>query len=157
MWRGILQVAVGVLAVGGLLGLGFTWSFRTKYRPVQDVIRRLNRSVTNPRQLRSAGRPGAYASVIHHVGRASGAAYRTPIVAVPAEDGFLIALPYGRGVDWARNIVAAGSATIEHEGETHVVGRPRFFTADEANRHFPAKEQRTHRRFGVRDFLHLSA
>lgn len=157
MWRGILQVIVGVLAVGGLLGLGFAWSFRTKFRPVQDAIRRLNRSVTNPRQLRSAGQPGAYAAVVHHVGRRSGTAYRTPVVAVPADDGFLIALPYGRGVDWARNILAAGTATLEHEGTTHVVGRPAFVPLEDADPHFPVKVQRTHRRFGVRDFLHLSA
>jgi len=113
--------------------------------------------VTNPRQLRTAGRPGAYASVVHHVGRSSGSPYRTPVVAVPADDGFLIALPYGRGVDWARNVVASGSATLEHEGATHLVGRPVFVPADAANPHFPAKEQRTHRRFGVQDFLHLAS
>lgn len=157
MSRGILPVVASVVGLGALLGLGFTWSFRTRFRPVQDAIRRLNRGFTNPRQLRSAGQPGAYASVVHHVGRTSGTEYRTPVVAVPSEGGFLIALPYGRDVDWARNILAAGSATIDHEGETYAVARPRFLSAGEANPHFPAKEQRTHRRFGVRDFLHLSA
>ena len=31
-----------------------------------------------------AGTPGAYASIMHHVGRTSGDPYETPVVAVPA-------------------------------------------------------------------------
>jgi hypothetical protein len=38
--------------------------------------------------------------------------YATPVVAVPAEGGFVIPLPYGEGVDWPKNVLAAGRATI---------------------------------------------
>ena len=151
------MVAGTLVVAGGLLFVGFTWSFRTKFRPVQNAVRRLNRAVFNRIQLRTAGRPGAYASVVHHVGRRSGARYRTPVVALPVDDGFVVALPYGPRADWVRNVFAAGSAVVEHGGRSVSVGRPELLAADEANPLFPAKEQRTHQRFGVTDFLVVRA
>src|SRR5687767_8959102 len=47
----------------------FLVGMRTKSPAVVDRVRRFNRAVTNPRVLRSAGSPGASASVIRHVGR----------------------------------------------------------------------------------------
>ncbi|TYP87993.1 nitroreductase family deazaflavin-dependent oxidoreductase [Blastococcus xanthinilyticus] len=139
-----------------LLAALFVQSFRAKWGPVQRAVRRFNRDVTNPRQLATAGRPGAYAAVVHHRGRVSGTAYRTPAVAVPAGDGFVFALPYGPGADWVRNVLAAGTATVEHEGRSVEVQRPRLVDESEANRFFPPREQRMHRVFGVVDFLHVA-
>lgn len=151
----ILQVGAVLAVVASVLWLGFTVSFRTKFRPVQSAIRRLNRRVLNPRQMRTAGQPGAWASVINHVGRTSGTSYQTPVVAVPTDDGFVIALPYGPTADWVRNVVAAGAATIEHDGRTVRVTRPELVPAADANPLFAAKEQRMQRVFGVNDFLLL--
>lgn len=151
----IIQVAATLVAVGGVLWLGFAMSFRTKFRPVQRVIRGVNKRVFNPLQLRTAGGHGAWASVVGHVGRTTGTAYRTPVVAVPTDDGFVIALPYGPGADWARNVVAAGSATLEHDGDVLRVARPQVVGPADADRFFPPREQRSHRRFGVDDFLLL--
>lgn len=150
MFVRILQI-VGGLA--GVLFVVFTVAFRTKFRPVQDAIRRVNRSVTNPRVLATAGQPGAPASVVHHVGRRSGTSYRTPVVVVPADEGFTVALPYGPGADWVRNVLTAGSATIEHEGDSIPVTDPELVPAHVANPHFPRKEQLMHRFYGVEDFL----
>lgn len=72
------RILIGTGAVGGLLWLGFVVAFGTRFRPVQDRIRRLNRALLNPRQLRTAGQPGASASAIDHVGRTGGRPYRTP-------------------------------------------------------------------------------
>jgi deazaflavin-dependent oxidoreductase (nitroreductase family) len=155
MFITIVRVVAGLAAVAAVLWLAFTVSFRTKFRPVQNAIRRTNRKVLNPRQLRRAGKPGAWASVVRHVGRSSGTAYRTPVVTVPTPDGFVIALPYGPGVDWARNVIAAGSATIEHDGRTIRVDAPAVVSAAEANPFFPPGAQRTHRLYGVDDFLLL--
>jgi deazaflavin-dependent oxidoreductase (nitroreductase family) len=151
----LLQVLGGIAAVGGVVWIAFVVSLRTRFRPVQDAIRRMNRAVTNPRQLRSAGQPGAYAAVVHHRGRTSGTAYRTPVVAVPADGCFAIALPYGPGADWVRNVLAAGTATLQHEGRTDPVAGPELVRAADANPFFPAKEQRMHRLYGVDDFLLL--
>lgn len=149
--RVLLAVATG----GALLWLGFVWSFRTKNPVVQGAIRRINRGFTNPKQLRSAGQPGSYASVVHHVGRRSGTDYRTPVVVQPAGDDLLVALPYGPGADWVQNVLSAGSATVEHEGHTIWTTGATLVPVEVANPHFPAKEQRMHRVYGVRDFLRL--
>lgn len=154
MMQGIAVVVGSLAALLAVLSAGFTMGFRTRYQPLLRVVRRFNRDVTNKRQLQgSAGQPGAYASVVHHVGRRSGSPYRTPAVAVPADDGFLFALPYGPDADWVRNVLAAGGASIEHEGETVAVTAPRLVGAEAANPHFAAAEQRMHRLFGVTDFL----
>ena len=64
-------------------------------------------------------------SVVHHVGRTTGRAYETPIGAVPTDDGFVIALPYGSNTDWLKNVLASGQATIVHDGTSHAVTGPR--------------------------------
>ena len=142
---GVAAAAVAVLAAGMRLKLG----------PVLTAVRRMNRRFVNPRQLRTAGRPGAYASVVQHVGRRSGATHRTPVVAVATEDGFAIALPYGSSADWVRNVLAAGTGTVEHEGGTYPVDHPEIVPIETGNRWFPPRDQRMHRLSGIRDFLLL--
>lgn len=151
----LLQIVGGLVAVGGVLWIVFLVSFRTGFRPVLDAIRRMNRRVTNPKQMRTAGQPGAYASVVNHVGRVSGREHRTPVVAVPADHGFAIALPYGAGADWVRNVMAAGTATLEHEGRTIPVVRPELMLAPDADPFFPPKERRLHRLYGIEHVLRL--
>lgn len=151
----LVQIVAALVAVGGVLWIAFAVSFRTGFRPVLDAIRRMNRRVTNPRQLRTAGQPGAYASVVHHVGRVSGRDHATPVVAFPADDGFAIALPYGAGADWVRNVLAAGTATLEHEGRTVPVARPELVPASDAAPFFPPKERRMHRLYGLEHVLRL--
>lgn len=143
----------GLLAGSGLLLALFTVGFRTKYAPLHTAIRRFNRDVTNPRQLQRAGQPGSWASVVHHVGRTSGKPYRTPVVALPTENGFLFALPYGPTTDWVRNVLAAGSATLEHDGHTTQLTRLRLVPADDANHLLSLAQQQFHRIYGVQDFL----
>lgn len=155
MLRTLVWVVAGIVGTGGLLLAAFAWSFRTKFRPVQDRIRRFNRDVTNPRQLQRAGQPGSYASIVHHTGRTSETVYRTPVVAVPTGDGFVFALPYGPEVDWARNVRAAGTAMLEHEGRRVAVHRPTLLDPQQADLLFPPREQRMHRAYGVRDFLRV--
>jgi hypothetical protein len=67
--------------------IAFMLGMRARSRPLLDAVRRFNRAVSNPRQMQSAGTPGAYASVIRHTGRSSGRPYATPVGAVAAEDG----------------------------------------------------------------------
>lgn len=146
-------IAGGLVAGSVLLLAVFTVGFRTKFAPLHGAIRRFNRDVTNPRQLQRAGQPGAWASVVHHVGRTTGRPYQTPVVALPTDDGFLFALPYGPRADWVRNVLAAGSTTLHHNGETIQVAHPTLVHADEANDLLPRKQQRMHRIYGVEDLL----
>ncbi len=164
LWRkvGVLLMLKGLsLVIGGLavvlaalLAL-FTVSMRMKVRPVQDAVRRMNRATLNRRVMQTAGQPGAGASVIHHVGRTSGASYMTPIGAVESEDGFVVALPYGTNADWLKNVLAAGSTVLDFEGDTYEIDYLELVPAEEANVYFPVSSQRVHRLFGVDDFLLL--
>ena len=75
------------------------------------------RHLLNPVMLRSSGKPNSYAAVLHHTGRLSGREFRTPVVPVAIDGQVVIELPYGDDVQWLRNILAAGSATIDWRGE----------------------------------------
>lgn len=145
----------GIVATPVLLWLVLLMGMRTKSRRVLSGVRRLNRAFTNKRVMRSAGTPGAYAAVVRHVGRRTGTAYATPVGAVPTASGFVIALPYGTDADWVKNVLAAGSAVLEHEGDRHAVTAPELIAADDADRYFPAKDRRVHRWYGVDQFLLL--
>ncbi|MGB5758132.1 MAG: nitroreductase family deazaflavin-dependent oxidoreductase [Acidimicrobiales bacterium] len=157
--RPLLPLVVGVLAVGvvagALLGAVFVVGMRRKSPGVQGAVRRMNKAFWNPRSMETAGRCGAYASVVHHVGRRSGTAHDTPVVPVETEDGFVIALPYGTHADWVRNVLAAGRATIDHEGRTYEVDRPEVVPTEEVDIHFAESERRTHRMFRVGECLRL--
>ena len=144
-------IALGLAAIGSFFLLGMRW----KAPWVQKPIIWISRVAINPRQMRTAGSPGAYASVIHHRGRTSGRPYQTPVGAVPTEDGFVIALPYGARVSWLRNVVAGKSATILHEGQTYAVDEPEVIQMTAAERYFPPGDRRSHRIFGVEQCLHV--
>ncbi len=122
---------------------------RTKSPRVLGLVRRVNRAVSNPIQMRSAGQPGAYASIIRHRGRISGQPYETPVGAETTDDGFIIALPYGTTTDWLKNLVAAGTAIIVNEGETYEVDQPEVKPLASEIAGFSAADQRILRRFRV--------
>ncbi len=63
-------VAVTALAVAAL-GAVFVGGMRKKSPPVLNAVRKTSRAM-KPLVLKSAGKPGAYVSVIRHVGRTTG-------------------------------------------------------------------------------------
>ena len=156
MWSWI-ALAVGVMLIVGLgLWLALVISMRTKYTPVLTAIRRMNRRFTNPRVMRTAGKPGATYSVIRNEGRSTGSEYRTPIGVLDTDDGGLvITLPYGTSSDWLKNVLAAGSAIVDHNGDSYAVTEPKVVGADEVGRHFSTRERWTNRIYGVDHFLVL--
>ena len=149
----------GLLAVPLLMltsiAVVFILGMRTKNPSVLGWIRRMNRAFWNPRAMETAGTPGAYASIVRHVGRTTGRAYETPVGAVATDDGFVIALPYGSQADWLKNVLASGSAEIVDEGVTYEVDRPEMIGSEEAAMHFSPQELRTQRVFGVDQSLRV--
>jgi deazaflavin-dependent oxidoreductase (nitroreductase family) len=120
----------------------------------RTMIRQFNRAILNPLMLRIAGRRGStYPAVVCHVGRRSGRRYRTPVVALPVPDGFIIPLPYGSDTDWCRNVRAAGRFTIERGGQAYEVDSPTLIAAEKALPLVPDRYQRVWRRFRIRQFL----
>ena len=65
-------------------------------------------------------------ALVHHVGRTSGKSYATPVAVFPAPGAFYVALPWGRGTDWVRNLRAAGG-----RGELRLGRRVEAFAATE--------------------------
>ena len=148
-----------IAALAGVLTLGlyivFLTGMRKKSPAVVDAVRKMNREVMNPKQMTSAGTPGAYASIIKHTGRISGSSYDTPIGAVPTEDGFVIGLPYGTRADWLKNVIATGSATIVHEGDTYEVDQPEVLPIEAASDYFSTQDQRAQQLFAVEQCLRV--
>ena len=138
-----LATLAGALFVGLVaIALVFLLGMRAKSPLVLSPLIRLQRAIINPRQMRSAGTPGAYASVIRHRGRTSGRPYETPVGAVAADDGFVIALVYGSRTNWLQNVLASGSATIVHEGQTYEVDQPEIIPMQAVAARFTAGDQR---------------
>lgn len=145
----IVAVAPVAAAAGLILGI------RTKYPPVVGLVRRFARDWGNPRVLKTAGTVGGPASIIEHTGRTSGRVFRTPVTPTQTVDGFVIALPYGAGTDWVKNILAAGSATLVHEGQTYALEQPEVVPIAAAAVDFGCRERRFLRLFGVQECLRL--
>lgn len=155
MWTLVLILAGVLLSAAAIVWIVFSIGMRMKTPWVLNGVRRFSRAVGNPLQMRKAGTQGAYASVIRHEGRRSGRSYSTPVAAEPTSDGFVIALVYGANTDWLKNVLASGSATIEHEGRVYPVDRPEIVPTEGVEDAFDPKELRTLRRYRVTDCLRL--
>ena len=150
----VLAVIIGTLVGAGVVLLGLLMAgMRWQIEPLVNTVRRMNRSVTNPRVMRTAGTAGTQTSVIEHVGRRSGRTYQTPVDVVETTTRLLIALPYGARTDWLRNVLASDSAAVITGGERIEVRSPVVVaTADVADL-IPVRTMRTLRLFGVRQCL----
>jgi deazaflavin-dependent oxidoreductase (nitroreductase family) len=144
-----LLAALGSLFTLFFLGMRYKWPL------VLDGVRRMNRRYTNPRQMKTAGDPGAYAGIIHHVGRTSGREYQTPVGIVPAGTGVAIVLPYGTRPDWVKNVLAAGRAEVTHEGIRFEVDNPEVVPVRSSGATFTPSDRRTQRLYAVDRCLRL--
>ena len=60
--------------------------------------------------------------VLTHTGRTSGRTYSTPLNVFRRGDTYLFFLTYGSDAQWVKNVLAAGSASIETRGKVvHLV------------------------------------
>ncbi|ANZ41019.1 hypothetical protein BBK82_38605 [Lentzea guizhouensis] len=87
----------------------------------------INKRVFNRIVLRGDKYP-----VMTHVGRTSGATYRTPMDALPTGDGYVFILVYGSRSDWVRNVLASGSARLRVDGKEVELTAPRLVGEEEA-------------------------
>jgi deazaflavin-dependent oxidoreductase (nitroreductase family) len=121
-----------------------------------DRLARFNRLLPN-RVIRTfAGRLPPLAVVVHR-GRRSGRSYRTPVAAFRLDDGYLVALWYGAERDWVRNVLAAGSCTLERGGRQAALTAPRLLGRDDALALAPPRLRAVLRPLGVARFLRLQA
>lgn len=123
--------------------------------PFQSLIRANNKYLLNPLMLRLAGRRWWYASVIEHTGRTSGNHFKTPIVADRAGEHLIVPLPYGTQVDWVRNVMTAGEATVVRKGRTYHVSAPELISPTQALPLLPRDRRRTYERVNIGHFLRM--
>ena len=94
-------------------------------------------------------------AVVHHLGRRSGAAFSTPLVAFDLDGSLVVALTYGPEADWVKNVLVGPSqidrgTTMANITDIEVVGRDMAWVA------LPLVVRGALRVLRVRDFLLLS-
>lgn len=97
----------------------------------------INKRVMNPRALENGKWP-----VLRHVGRSSGRTYRTPIGAQRGDEHFAFLVVYGPESDWVQNVIEAGEATLEVDGEDVALTNPRLVATEDAFSRLPADTAR---------------
>jgi deazaflavin-dependent oxidoreductase (nitroreductase family) len=121
--------------------------------PIPMRVARWNRAGLNRVVRHIAPRMPGLALVVHR-GRRSGKRYETPVMVFRAEGGFIIALTYGPGTEWVKNLQAAGGGELRTGGQVIRVGEPRVYR-DQTRRGIRPVERQALRLIGVADFLSL--
>ena len=124
---------------------------------LSDRLARFNRRLFNPVVRTFAGRRGSPVAVVVHRGRRTGRRYRTPALAFRADDGYVIALFYGSDRDWVRNVLAAGSCTLERGGRQVELTAPRMLDISDGVTLVPAPMRPALRLLRVTRVLRLLA
>jgi deazaflavin-dependent oxidoreductase (nitroreductase family) len=116
----------------------------------------------NPLIVRRAGRAGfGMAAQVRHVGRRSGRTYVTPVTVRYDGDAVVIGLTFGNQSDWARNVLAAGGASMLIDGREYQATSPQLMDLADAEP-FVRSTYTAFERFilrhvlGIRQFMRLT-
>jgi len=104
--------------------------------PIPRFVAGINKHVTNRFINLFAGWLAPFA-IVHHRWRRSGRGYRTPVMIFPTETGFVIALTYGRNVDWVKNLMASDSGSLKRKREEIPIHGIRFAKIPDVKEFFP--------------------
>jgi deazaflavin-dependent oxidoreductase (nitroreductase family) len=96
---------------------------RTRLWRFRRVVGRYINPVTRP----VASRLPSFA-LLTHVGRKSGRSYRTPVNVFRGGEDYFFFLTYGSDVQWVKNVLAAGSCSIETRGRVIELVEPELIT-----------------------------
>lgn len=122
---------------------------------ILDRIKVMNKYVTNKLLIHISGKNFGHFVVLLHIGRKSGKLYRIPVIAEPVENGFVIALTYGRNVDWYKNVAAKGGCSIIWKNKEYCLVNPEFIDPKVGVLAFPAVFRSVLGRVGIPDYLRL--
>jgi deazaflavin-dependent oxidoreductase (nitroreductase family) len=122
----------------------------------RDQVRVINKHVTNKILIHIAGKSFGHFAILGHTGRKTGKLYKTPIIAEPVEGGFVIALTYGKKVDWLANVLASGNCDLYWKKRNYHLTNPRFIDREEGLKAFPAPINKVLHTVGIEYFLKLS-
>jgi deazaflavin-dependent oxidoreductase (nitroreductase family) len=110
----------------------------------------VNKRMFNPRAIAGGRWP-----VLTHVGRTSGATYRTPLDAFPVDGGYLFVPVYGSGSDWVQNVLAADGARLRVDGREVELAAPRIVGEAEAFQALSDEVARPPRLLRITEFLRM--
>ena len=120
-----------------------------------DKVRVLNKYVTNKILIHIAGRSFGHFAILTHEGRKSGRLYKIPIIAEPMENGFVIAMTYGKKVDWYENVLAKGECSLHWKHKDFTLVNPQFIDPEIGVTAFPRTIQSALKRQGIEFYLKL--
>lgn len=120
-----------------------------------DRIRIINKHVTNKILVHISGRKFGHLAILSHVGRKSGKLYRIPIIAEPIKNGFVIALTYGKKVDWYENVMAKGGCSLNWKNKEYILINPEFIDKEIGVTAFPDIFRSVLRKMGIQYYLRL--
>ena len=120
-----------------------------------DRIRVVNKYVTNRILIHISGKNFGHFAILAHTGRKSGRLYKIPIIAEPFEGGFVIALTYGKKVDWYENVKAKGGCSIYWKKKDYELTKPEFIDKNIGVMAFPNLFQAGLKKMGIQYYLRL--
>lgn len=120
-----------------------------------DRIRVINKHVTNKILIHISGRKFGHFAILSHVGRKSGKLFRIPIIAEPIKNGFVIALTYGKKVDWYENVIAKGGCSLIWKNNEYILINPEFIDKEIGVTAFPDIFRSVLRKMGIQYYLRL--
>jgi hypothetical protein len=94
-------------------------------------------------------------AVLRHVGRRSGTAYETTIVAFPTAGGFLIPLPFGETTQWLKNLRSTDRAGLRYADREFVIDHPELVDLETAGPDLPGWVRFAAGRVGIRHFVRV--
>jgi deazaflavin-dependent oxidoreductase (nitroreductase family) len=122
----------------------------------RDCVRILNKHFTNKLLIHISGRKFGHFAILSHTGRRTGKLYHTPIIAEPIDNGFMIALTYGKKVDWLANLMASGSCDLYWKEHDYHLVSPRVVDRESGLMAFPSPLNQVLRKVGIEYFLRLA-
>jgi deazaflavin-dependent oxidoreductase (nitroreductase family) len=120
-----------------------------------NCIRVVNKYVTNKVLIHISGKRFGHFAILSHMGRKSGKLYRIPIITEPIQGGFVIALTYGKNVDWYKNVMAKGSCSIRWKNQDYHLINPEFIDKKVGVMAFPTIFRSALRKMGIQYYLKL--
>jgi deazaflavin-dependent oxidoreductase (nitroreductase family) len=121
-----------------------------------DRIRVLNKHFTNKLLIHISGKGLGLFAILIHTGRKTGKRYQIPIIVVPVQNGFIIALTYGRQTDWYENVKAKGGCSLKWKHQEYALTDPQLIDKELAILAFPALIRLGLRTMGIQYYLRLS-
>jgi len=120
-----------------------------------DRVRVFNKHITNKALIHICGREFGHFAILSHTGRKSGRLYQTPIIAEPIENGFVIALTYGKKVDWYANVKAKGSCSLYWKKKDYQLVNPELINKEIGLKAFPVIIRSALKIVGIEYYLKL--